>query len=111
MFLANQRSEVHKLLSTVCQQREGAKELDSLNMDEVNQLMMEQYDHSKFVISERYKFWNQIHRKPEESIRELSGKKRPNVNLTPLRTPWTKQSEPSSYVLSTMRQSSRFSSE
>ena len=40
-------------------------------MDDNQKFMGEQFDPKRFVVRERYKFWSDLKRKPEETLQEL----------------------------------------
>ena len=80
IFISNQSAEVHKLLSTICKQKDSALDVNALTIEEVYEMMVKQFDPAKFVISERYKFWSNTERKPGETIKELAARIRQEAN-------------------------------
>ena len=43
-------------------------------MDDIEKFMREQLDPKRFVVRERYKFWEDLKRRPKETIQELASK-------------------------------------
>jgi len=77
VFLTNQSSTVCKLLSNLAAQETPPKEIHDLTMDQIVAYMKVQFDPTRFVIRERFKFWTTMQRRPGESIQELAARTRP----------------------------------
>lgn len=55
-------------------QKAMPKDVNTLSLDEIADFMKSQYDFTRYVVRERFKFWSEMHRKPEENIQELTAK-------------------------------------
>jgi len=74
VFLTNQSSTVYKLLSKLVAQETPPREINDLTMDQIVASMKVQFDSTRFVIRERFKFWTSMQRGPGESIQELAAR-------------------------------------
>ena len=93
IFLTNQSSTVYKLLSNLAAQETPPWVINDLTKDQIVAYMKVQFDPSRFVIRERFKFWTTMQHRPREFIQELTAhicQQRPCAILLPLQTPWTK---------------------
>ena len=72
VFLSNQTSTIYKMLSNLAAQESLAREINALSMDEISEYMKKQFDPKRFVVRERFRFWNDMKRKFGESIPELA---------------------------------------
>ena len=74
VFLTNQTSTIYKMLSNLAAQESPAIEVNALSMDQISEYMKKQFDPNRFVVRERFRFWNDMKRKPGESIQELAAR-------------------------------------
>ena len=74
VFLTSQSANMYKLLSTLASQQTPPKEVDTLVMTEIKDFMDTQYDHKKYTVRERYRFWSSLQRKPGETMQELAAR-------------------------------------
>jgi len=74
VFLTNQSSTVYKLLSNLAAQETPPREINDLTMDQIMAYMKVQFDPTRFVIWERFKFWTTMQRQHGESIQELAAR-------------------------------------
>jgi len=74
VFLTNQSSTVYKLLSNLAAQETPPREINDLSMEQIVAYMKVQFDPTRFVIRERFKFWTSMQRRPGESIQELAAR-------------------------------------
>ena len=74
VFLTNQSKVTYKLLGNLAAQQSTSKSINELKMDDIQKFMREQLDPKRFVVRERYKFWEDLKRRPEETIQELASK-------------------------------------
>ena len=74
VFLTNQNVGLYRQLSTLAKQLPTPKDINNLTMDEIVKFMKEQYDPTRFVVRERFKFWSDIGRKPGETLHELAAR-------------------------------------
>jgi len=72
IFLTNQTPVLYKQLTTLATQMTPAKDINALTKDEIVQFMKDQYDPTRFVVRERFKFWSDMQRKPGETLQELA---------------------------------------
>jgi len=74
VFLTNQSSTVYKLLSNLAAQETAPREINDLTMDQIVAYMKVQFDPTRFVVRERFKFWTSMQRRPGASIQELAAR-------------------------------------
>ena len=74
VFLTNQSTAIYKQLANLAAQQEPSKDINELSMDEILKFMKEHFDPKLFVVRERFKFWNNMDRKPGETIQELEAR-------------------------------------
>jgi hypothetical protein len=74
IFLTNQTTVIYKQLNDWAEQQTPKKEINKLSMNDINTYMMTQYNPRTFIIRERYRFWNNMNRKPGETIQELAAR-------------------------------------
>ena len=74
VFLTNQSPLLYKELSTMAAQQTPSKKINELSMNDIKAYMDEQYDPKLFIVRERFKFWNDMQRKPGESLQELASR-------------------------------------
>lgn len=74
VFLTNQSPVIYKMLSNLASQQSPPKEINRLSMEEITAFMMEQYNPKRFVVKERFRFWNDTRRNPGETIQELAAR-------------------------------------
>ena len=72
VFLTNQTSITYKMLSNLAAQESPPKDINNLTVEQITNYMKKQFDPKRFVVRERFKFWNDMTRKPGESIQELA---------------------------------------
>jgi len=92
-FLTNQSSTVYKLLSNLAAQETPTRKINDLSMEQIVAYMKVQFDPTRFVIRECFKFWTTMQHRPREFIQELTARicqQRPRAILLPLQTSWTK---------------------
>ena len=74
VFLTNQSRVNYKLLSNLASQQSPAKDINALTLEEIVEYMKGQFDPTRYVIRERFKYWSSMCRKPGESIQELAAR-------------------------------------
>ena len=74
VFLTNQSREIYKLLSNLASQQSPVKGINDLSLDEVEEYMRSQFDPTRYIVRERFKFWTEMNRKPGETIQELAAR-------------------------------------
>ena len=74
MFLTNQTSVTYKLLSNYASQLTPSKDINQLSITEIVDYMKTQFDPTRYIVRERYKFWSDLKRKPGETIPELAAR-------------------------------------
>ena len=74
VFLTNQSPTIFKLLTNLASQQTPAKEINTLNMDEIDAFMKTQFDPTRFIVRERFRFWSDMQRKPGETVHELAAR-------------------------------------
>ena len=74
VFLTNQTSTIYKMLSNLAAQELPVREISALSMDQISEYMKKQFDPKRFVVRERFRFWNDMKRKPGKSIPELAAR-------------------------------------
>ena len=72
IFLTNQQPILYKQISNMAAQLATPKEIHEVTMDDIENFLREQYDPTRFLVRERYKFWSNMKRKPGETIHELA---------------------------------------
>ena len=48
--------------------------MNTLTLDEITAFMKTQFDPTRYVVRERFRFWSEMQRKPEELIQELAAR-------------------------------------
>ena len=74
IFLTNQSNSVYKMLSNLAAQQQPVKSIHELTMNDIQTFMAAQFDPKRFVVRERFKFWSDMKRKPDETIPELASR-------------------------------------
>ena len=74
IFLTNQTVTIYRQLSTSASQMTPPVDINKLTMVQISKFMSEQYDPKRFVVRERFRFWNDMSRKPGESLQELASR-------------------------------------
>ena len=74
VFLTNQSREIYKLLSNLASQQSPVKGINDLSLDEVEEYMRSQFDPTRYIVRERFKFWTEMNRKPGETIQESAAR-------------------------------------
>ena len=74
VFLTNQTSVTYKLLSNYASQLTPSKNINQLSIAEIVDYMKTQFDPTRYIVRERYKFWSDLKRKPGETIPELAAR-------------------------------------
>ena len=74
VFLISQDPSIYKLLNTLANQENPARELNTLTMEEIVIYMEDQFHPKLFVVIERYKFWSEMSSKPGENVPELAAR-------------------------------------
>ncbi|XP_067939649.1 uncharacterized protein [Watersipora subatra] len=74
VFLINQSPVLYKQISNMASQLETPKLIKEVTMEEIDNFLKEQYDPTRFLVRERYKFWSTMKRKPTETIHELANR-------------------------------------
>ena len=74
VFLTNQTSSTYKFLDTLASQQTPPKKANDLTIEEIEMFMGNQFNPSKFVVRERYKFWTGMKREPGETINQLAAR-------------------------------------
>ena len=72
IFLTNQSKVTYKLLGNLACQQSPSKDVNALTLDEIAAFMKTQFDPTRYVVRERFKFWSEMQRKPGETIQELA---------------------------------------
>ena len=68
VFLTNQTATVFKLLANLAAQSAPPRQVNHLTMEEIEAFMTGQFDPSRFVVREWFKFWGGMKRRPGETI-------------------------------------------
>ena len=68
VFLTSQDPSIYKLLNTLANQENPARELNTLTMEEIVIYMEDQFHPKRFVVRERWTFWSEMSRKPGENV-------------------------------------------
>ena len=90
VFLTNQSRVNFKLLSNLASQQSPSKDINELTLEEITDYMKAQFDPTRYVIRERFKYWSSMSRKPGETIQELAARIRHDAvtcNFTAIRDP------------------------
>ena len=74
VFLTNQSLVTFKTLSNLASQLTPPKDVNELTFDEIATFMKNQFDPTRYVIRERFKFWSNMLRKPGETVQELAAR-------------------------------------
>ena len=74
VFLTNQTSVTYKLLSNYASQLTPSKDINQMSIAEIVDYMKTQFDPTRYIVRERYKFWSDLKRKPGETIPELAAR-------------------------------------
>ena len=72
VFLTNQTSTTYKMLSNLAAQETPPKDINNVTMEKITNYMKKQFDPKRFVARERFRFWNEMKRRPGQSIQELA---------------------------------------
>ena len=71
-FLTNQTSTTYKMLPNLTARMTPPKNINNLITEQITNYMKKQFDPKRFVVRERFRFWNKMKRTPCESIQELA---------------------------------------
>ena len=74
VFLTNQSASIYKLLQTAASQRPVPCEVNKLDFSEIQAVMIQNFNPKRFIVRERFRFWTDLKRQPEETIQELASK-------------------------------------
>lgn len=74
VFLTSQQPVLYKQISNMAAQLATPKEINEVTMTEIEEFLKEQYDPTRFLVRERYKFWSNMQRKPAETVHELANR-------------------------------------
>ena len=74
VFLTSQSKVTYKLLCNLASQQSPSKGINDLTIDEITDFMKSQFDPSRYIVRERFKFWSEMQRKPGETIHELAAR-------------------------------------
>ncbi|KAL5499565.1 hypothetical protein EMCRGX_G011006 [Ephydatia muelleri] len=74
IFLTNQTKVTYKLLGNLASQQTPPKDVNELTLNEIQGFMKSQFDPTRYVVRERFKFWSEIQRKPGETVLELAAR-------------------------------------
>ena len=74
VFLTNQTNVTYKLLSSYASQLTPSTDINKLSLDQIVDYMKIQFDPTRYIVRERYKFWSDLRRKPGETIPELAAR-------------------------------------
>ena len=74
IFLTNQSKVMYKLLGNLVSQQSPPKDVNTLTVNEIAGFMKTQFDPTRYVVRERFKFWSEMQRKPGETIQELAAR-------------------------------------
>ena len=74
VFLTNQTAAVYKQLANLAAQQTPSKDINELTTLEIVCFMKEQFDPELFIVRERFKFWSDMQRKPDETLQELAAR-------------------------------------
>ena len=76
VFLTNQTSGTYKLITNYASQQDVPTTANAMKFSDITGFMSSHYDPTQFTVSERYKFWSTIKRKPGETPTELAARVR-----------------------------------
>jgi len=74
VFLTNQSNVTYKLLSSYSSQLTPPTEVNKLTTEKIVEYMKSQFDPTRYIVRERYKYWSDLQRKPGETIQELGAR-------------------------------------
>ena len=74
VFLTNQTSVTYKLLSNYASQLTPSKDINQLSIAEIVGYMKTQFDPTRNIVRECYKFWSDLKHKPGETIPEVAAR-------------------------------------
>ena len=74
VFLTNQTVVVYKMLSNIAEQRTPPVAINDLSLQQIHEIMGDQYNPTRYIVRERYKFWSLMNRKPGETVQELASR-------------------------------------
>ena len=74
VFLTNQTRVTYKLLSNLASQQTPPTSVNDMGLEQIEAFMREQFDPTRYVVRERFKFWSEMRRKPGETIQELAAR-------------------------------------
>eukprot|EP00731_Ephydatia_muelleri_P009196 Em0004g1534a len=74
IFLTNQTKVTYKLLGNLASQQTPPKDVNELTLNEIQGFMKSQFDPTRYVVRERFKFWSEMQRKPGETVLELAAR-------------------------------------
>ena len=107
VFLTNQTATIYKLLSTLAAQETPPRTVNNLTMNEIQQYMMNEFHPKRFVVRERFRYWNDMKKnlvKPFKNWLPALDKPRLRATLLTLKTLWMKPYELALFVQSIMKQ-------
>ena len=56
------------MLANIASQSAPSKDIHALELKEISDFMEENFHSQRFIVHERFKFWNKMDRKPGESM-------------------------------------------
>ena len=74
VFLTNQTKVTYKLLNNMAVQQSPPTTINEFDIDAIAAYMRIQFDPTRYVVRERFKFWSGMNCKPGESILELAAR-------------------------------------
>ena len=74
VFLTKQTRVTYKLLSNLASQQSPPTSVNDMDLDQIEAFMREQFDPTRYVVRERFKFWSEMRRKPGKTIQELAAR-------------------------------------
>ena len=72
VFLTNQSTQIYKSLENMAKQQETPISMKQITIKNIEDFMSILFDPKRFVVRERFKFWNNMHRKSNETVNELA---------------------------------------
>ena len=72
IFLTNQTSTTYKMLPNLAAQETPLKDINNLTTEQITNYMKKQFDPKRFLVRERFRFWNEMKKRPGGSIQELA---------------------------------------
>jgi transposase InsO family protein len=90
IFLTNQTPALYKQLTVLASQMTPSRDINALKIEDIVKFMKEQYDPTRFIVRERFKFWSDMQRKPGETLQELAARIRQDAatcNFTSIKDP------------------------